>query len=139
MMDEDDLIERELEDGVELAAENEKNKRDRRQSWSKSENLDCGKDHEDVGVGNHLATKGQLSRGSEGENAEEGEMLDDASPMLSSRKRKPGSPRDRQLEVKKRHDYMPSYHHDYIDDGHRMSRVGYADRDHRRHSQENHL
>ncbi|KAG6639597.1 cyclin-T1-4-like [Carya illinoinensis] len=137
VMDEDDLIEKELEDGVELAAEDEKNKRDRRQSWSKSENLDRGKDHEDVGVGNHL--KGQLSRGSEGENAEEGEMLDDASPMLSSRKRKAGSPRDRQLEGKKRHDYMPSYHHDYIDEGHRMSRVGYADRDHRRHSQENHL
>ena len=31
MIDEDDLIERELEDGVELAAEDEKNKRDRRQ------------------------------------------------------------------------------------------------------------
>ena len=31
VIDEDDLIERELEDGVELAAEDEKNKRDRRQ------------------------------------------------------------------------------------------------------------
>ncbi|KAG6696480.1 hypothetical protein I3843_09G146100 [Carya illinoinensis] len=139
VMDEDDLIERELEDGVELAAEDEKNKRDRRQSWSKSENLDHGKDHEEVGVGNHSAIKGQSSRGSQVENAEEGEMLDDASPMLNSRKRKAGSPLDRQLEGKKRHDYIPSYHHDSIEDGHRMSRVGYADREHRRHSQENNL
>ncbi|KAF5475517.1 hypothetical protein F2P56_007316 [Juglans regia] len=137
VMDEDDIIERELEDGVELAAEDEKNKRDRRQSWSKSENLDHGKEHEEVGVGNHSAIKGQSSRGSQVENAEEGEMLDDASPMLNSRKRKAGSPLDRQLEGKKRQDYIPSYHHDSIEDGHRMSR--YADREHRRHSQENNL
>ncbi|GLT75688.1 hypothetical protein SLA2020_473910 [Shorea laevis] len=51
VMDEDDLIERELEDGVELAVEDEKNKRDRRQSWSKYENLD----NEEIGDGTHLA------------------------------------------------------------------------------------
>jgi len=34
MMDDDDLIERELEHGVELAAEGEKVKQERRQSWS---------------------------------------------------------------------------------------------------------
>ena len=133
VMDEDDLIERELEDGVELAAEDEKNKRDRRQSWSKSDNLDHGKDHMEIGDENHLGIKGQSSRGLEVENAEEGEMLDDASPMLNSRKRK-GSPLARQLEGKKR-----SYNHDSIEDGHRMSRPSYADREHRRHSQENHL
>ncbi|GMY23857.1 cyclin-t1-5 [Fagus crenata] len=133
VMDEDDLIERELEDGVELAAEDEKNKRDRRQSWSKSDNLDHGKDHMEIGDENHLGIKGQSTRGLEVENAEEGEMLDDASPMLNSRKRK-GSPLDRQLEGKKR-----SYNHDSIEDGHRMSRPSYADREHRRHSQENHL
>lgn len=137
VMDEDDLIERELEDGVELAVEDEKNKRDRRQSWSKYENLD----NEEIGDGTHLGIKGQSSRGLEVvDNAEEGEMLDDASPILNSRKRKAGSPLERQLEGKKRHDYMAGYnHHDSIEDGHRMSRVGYGDREHRRHSQENHL
>ncbi|KAM3683766.1 hypothetical protein ACJW31_12G173500 [Castanea mollissima] len=139
VIDEDDLIERELEDGVELAAEDEKNKRDRRQGWSKSENLDYGKDHLEIGDENHMGIKGQSSRGLEVENAEEGEMLDDASPMPNSRKRKGGSPLDRQLEGKKRHDYVPGYNHDSIEDGHRMSRVGYPDREHRRHSQENHL
>ncbi|KAI3692227.1 hypothetical protein L6452_32038 [Arctium lappa] len=39
-MDEDDLIERELEDGVELAAESEKSKQERKQSWSKHSNID---------------------------------------------------------------------------------------------------
>ncbi|XP_024996733.1 cyclin-T1-3-like isoform X3 [Cynara cardunculus var. scolymus] len=39
-MDEDDLIERELEDGVELAAESEKSKQERKQSWLKPSNLD---------------------------------------------------------------------------------------------------
>lgn len=92
-----------------------------------------------MGDRNHLGMKGQSSRGLEVENAEEGEMLDDASPMLNSRKRKGGSPLDRQLEGKKRHDYASSYNHDFTEDGHRMSRVGYADREHRRHSQENHL
>jgi cyclin T len=105
VMDEDDLIERELEDGVELAVEDEKNKRDRRQSWSKYENLD----QEEIGEGNHLGIKGQSSRGLEVvENAEEGEMLDEASPILNSRKRKGGSPVERQLEGKKRHDYITS-------------------------------
>jgi cyclin T len=100
VMDEDDLIERELEDGVELAVE------------------------------------GQSSRGLEVvENAEEGEMLDEASPILNSRKRKGGSPLERQLEGKKRHDHMAGS----MEDGHRMSRVSYGDREHRRHSQENHL
>ena len=91
-----------------MAAEDEKNKRDRRQGWSKSENLDYGKDHLEIG--------------------DEGEMLDDTSPMPNSRKRKGGSPLDRQLEGKKRHDYVPGYNHDSIEDGHRMSRVGYPDR-----------
>ena len=104
---------------VKLPSDGEKNKRDRRQGWSKSENLDYGKDHLEIG--------------------DEGEMLDDTSPMPNSRKRKGGSPLDRQLEGKKRHDYVPGYNHDSIEDGHRMSRVGYPDREHRRHSQENHL
>ncbi|MED6110992.1 hypothetical protein PIB30_048201 [Stylosanthes scabra] len=34
-MDDDDLIEKELEEGIELAPQTEKNKQERRQSWSK--------------------------------------------------------------------------------------------------------
>ena len=49
VIDEDDLSERELEDRLELAAEDEKNKRDRRQGWWKSTNLDYGKDHLEIG------------------------------------------------------------------------------------------
>lgn len=44
LMDEDDLIERELEAGVEMAAGSEKNKREQRQSWNK---LLSKQDHED--------------------------------------------------------------------------------------------
>lgn len=44
LMDEDDLIERELEAGVEMAAGSEKNKREQRQSWNKSSNK---QEHED--------------------------------------------------------------------------------------------
>ncbi|KAJ0082305.1 hypothetical protein Patl1_11775 [Pistacia atlantica] len=139
-MDEDDLIERELEDGVELAVEDEKIKREHRQSWSKShENSDHGKEPVETGDDNNFGTKGQSSRGSETENAEEGEMVDDASPMVNGRKRKAGSPVDRSLEGKKRHEYMSSYNHDNVEDGHKMNRSNYADREYRRHPQENHL
>ncbi|XVF40002.1 hypothetical protein PTKIN_Ptkin01aG0078100 [Pterospermum kingtungense] len=138
VMDEDDLIERELEDGVELAVEDEKIKRERRQSWSRNENQDHVNDHD--GEGNHFVTKGQSSRGFEREAAEEGEMVDDASPMVNSRKRKGGSPPERHLEGKKRHDYMSSsYNHDNVEDGQKMGRSSYADKEHRRHAHENHL
>ncbi|KAK9268065.1 hypothetical protein L1049_010504 [Liquidambar formosana] len=141
-MDDDDLIERELEDGVELAVEDEKTKQERRPSWSKSENPYSSKDHEDLGDGNPVGMKGQSSRGLEVENVEEGEMLDDRSPMLNSRKRK-GSPLDRQLEGEQHHDYIPGYHrynhHDTGEDGHRVGRVGYAEREHRKHAQDSHL
>ncbi|KAF8028775.1 hypothetical protein BT93_E1435 [Corymbia citriodora subsp. variegata] len=136
VMDEDDLIERELEDGVELAVEDEKIRRERRPSWSRSDELDHEKDHEDMGDGKALITKGQSSRRAEGENAEEGEMLDDASPMPNSRKRK-GSPIDRQIEGKKRHEHISNMNRETGDDGHRMGRVGYGDKDHRRHGPEN--
>ncbi|XP_011022388.1 PREDICTED: cyclin-T1-4-like [Populus euphratica] len=131
IMDEDDLIERELEDGVELAAENEKIKRERRQSWSNN-------DHAETGDGNHVIMKGQSSRGLEAEYVEEGEMLDDASPVVNGRKRK-GSPAERQSEGKRRHDYIPNHNRDTIEDGHKMGKSGYVDREHRRHSQDNHL
>ncbi|XP_011011625.1 PREDICTED: cyclin-T1-5-like [Populus euphratica] len=132
IMDEDDLIERELEDGVELAAENEKIKQERRQSWSKTENPDYINDYAEIGDGNHVIMKGQSSCGAE--YAEEGEMLNDASPILNDRKRK-GSPAERQSDGKRRHDY----NRDTMEDGHKMGKSGHAEREHRRHPQDNYL
>ncbi|XP_071701874.1 cyclin-T1-3-like isoform X2 [Rutidosis leptorrhynchoides] len=83
-MDDDDLIERELEDGIELAAESEKSKRDKKHSWSKQSNEVNDDDLED---GQH----GQDFVPVEGEVG----MLDDGereyrSPKSSNRKRKGG-------------------------------------------------
>ncbi|KAF5753841.1 putative cyclin [Helianthus annuus] len=91
LMDEDDLIERELEDGIELAAESEKN---RKHNWSKSVNDD---DMED-GQYHSTSHKGQSSRSQDFDPVEEGEvgMMDDEyrsrSPKSSNRKRKGGGP-----------------------------------------------
>ncbi|XP_010276770.1 PREDICTED: cyclin-T1-3-like [Nelumbo nucifera] len=156
LMDDDDLIERELEDGVELAVEDERNKRERRQSWSKpsnrleSENLAYGKDYDDAADGKYPVREGPSSWVPDGENVEEGEvsLFDDAehdhhSPKFSNRKRKAVSPPDKHFEGKQRHDYTPGYHHnhnhDLMEDGGRMGRHGYAERDHKRHVQENHV
>ncbi|CAN1166945.1 CYCT1-5 [Linum perenne] len=143
VMDEDDLIERELEDGIELAAEDEKLKRERRQNWSKMENTSRAKSHDgEIDDVNH--EEGGPSRaGLEVvDNAEEGEMLEDALIVTNSRKRKAGSPPERvSSEGKKRHEHIPirnSHDDDSIEDGQRAGRTGYGDRDHRRHSQENH-
>ncbi|KAA8523448.1 hypothetical protein F0562_009871 [Nyssa sinensis] len=68
LMDEDDLIERELEDGIELAAESEKRMQERRQVWSKSsnwldhENTHHVKHHDDVGDGHHQGMKARPSK-----------------------------------------------------------------------------
>lgn len=105
VLDEDDLIERELEDGVELAVENEKNKQERRYDE------DHGKDHEETRDGRQMGMKGKLQKETGEYNAEEGEMIDDASSLLNNRKRKMGSPpAARQPEMKKRLD--SSYHDD---------------------------
>lgn len=111
VMDEDDLIERELEDGVELAVEDEKNKRERRQNWSKHDSEDHhGKNHEETRDGRHTSMKGQFQKDMDEDNAEEGEMIDDASSSLNNRKRRMGSPPGKQPEMKKRLD--SSYHND---------------------------
>ncbi|TYH01920.1 hypothetical protein ES288_A09G098700v1 [Gossypium darwinii] len=138
VMDEDDLIERELEDGVELAVEDEKIKRER-QNWSRNENQDHTKDHGEMGEANHYITKGQSSQGFETEAAEEGEMLDDASPKVNPRKRKGASPPERQSEGKKRHEYTSSYNHDNVEDGPKSGRNSYPDKEYRRHAHENHF
>ncbi|KAF8390940.1 hypothetical protein HHK36_023240 [Tetracentron sinense] len=142
LMDDDDLIERELEDGIELAAEDEKMKLESRQSWSKPsnrpdhENQRYEKDQEDIESGNYLGIKGGL----ETEN-EEGEVFtfNDTvrSPKSSNRKRKVESPVDKQLEAKQRHHRHK--HHDVVEEGNRVGRLGYAERDRERHVQENHM
>ncbi|XP_027346007.1 cyclin-T1-3-like isoform X2 [Abrus precatorius] len=109
VLDEDDLIERALEDGVEIPTENDKIKHERRQNWSKLDGED-GKDHEETRDGRHMSMKGHLQKDIDEDNAEEGEMVDDASSLLNNRKRKMGSPPGRQPEMKKRLD--SSYHND---------------------------
>uniref|UniRef100_A0A5B7AUT4 Putative cyclin-T1-5-like n=2 Tax=Davidia involucrata TaxID=16924 RepID=A0A5B7AUT4_DAVIN len=155
LMDEDDLIERELEDGIELAAESEKLPQERRQGWSKSSNwLDHENTHhvkhqDDAGDGHHQGMKGQSSRGQDFETVE-GEVaaIEDAghgyrSPKSNNRKRKAGSPPDKPLEGKQWHDYISgSHHHNHLEfpeDRNRLGRLGYSERDHKRHVQENHV
>ncbi|KAI3953185.1 hypothetical protein MKX01_042180 [Papaver californicum] len=106
LMDDDDLIERELEDGIELAVEDEKLKQERRQSWPNSsnslENQKSGRDREeDIRHGNHSGgPKGRSSSGTKVKNLEgiEVPLFDDGnkrefqSPESSNRKRKAVSP-----------------------------------------------
>jgi cyclin T len=72
VMDDDDLIERELEHGVELAAENERIKQERRQSWSHPIH------REDQNTAHENIEEGELSMGSQ----------EYPSSKLDSRKRK---------------------------------------------------
>uniref|UniRef100_A0A2P2M3M4 Cyclin-L2 n=1 Tax=Rhizophora mucronata TaxID=61149 RepID=A0A2P2M3M4_RHIMU len=150
-LDEDDLIERELEDGIELAAETEKSKQDRRQSWTKQtyENTHHAKDPEVAGDGEYQGMKGQLSHKPDLNAVEEGEVWapDDMdqglhSPKSSSRKRKAWSSPDRLQEGKHRSDYVAGSNHyshrDHMDDRNRMSRHSHMERDHKRHVPENH-
>ncbi|OIW13905.1 hypothetical protein TanjilG_31794 [Lupinus angustifolius] len=100
VMDEDDLIERELEDGIELAVENEKNK-EGRQSWSEPDDADNDKDHADAEDVKRVNMKGQLLTNVDADNEREGEMIDNASSPLNNRKRKKGSPLAAQPELKR--------------------------------------
>ncbi|KAK4799750.1 hypothetical protein SAY86_025115 [Trapa natans] len=98
VMDEDDLIERELEDGIELAAEDTKGQ-ERRLSWPKTDqSSDKGKEHDKAGEGKF--PKGYMARNAQTENPEEGEMFEEASSMPKSHKRK-GSPLERNTDRKR--------------------------------------
>ncbi|KAL0692994.1 hypothetical protein Bca4012_060174 [Brassica carinata] len=114
LMDEDDLIERELED-VELAVEDEN--RNKQKNVEKNSDL-MGTEHGGV------------------KNAEEGEMVNDVShsQMMHSRKRKMGSPPEKQSEGKRRHSSENG------EESHKTSRGSssshHGEREHRRHSQE---
>ncbi|GAB4855706.1 hypothetical protein Ancab_024349 [Ancistrocladus abbreviatus] len=148
-MDEYDPIVKELEEGVELAvAESEKNKQEKKQGWShpssrlENENSRHGKHLETVGDWHHSGTKGELLRGSDLENVEEGEVsaLDDPSWGYSKKRR--GSPLERTSDGKQWRDSVPGsarhYQHDFPEDRNKLGRLGYADREHKRHMQENH-
>ncbi|KAF7842492.1 cyclin-T1-3-like isoform X1 [Senna tora] len=125
VMDEDDLIERELEDGVELAAEDEKNKQERRQNWSEPENENHGADHGEIVDEKHMGMKEQSQTEMKAENAEEGEMIDDASFSSNNRKREALSSPDGQLEAKRRHYNEPA------EEGNWKGRFAYAEKDSR--------
>ncbi|XP_009616698.1 cyclin-T1-3-like isoform X1 [Nicotiana tomentosiformis] len=154
VMDDDDLIERELEDGIELAAGNEKIKRERKESWSKPsnrpehENTYHEKPQDEAGDGHHQGSKRQSSRGEDYDYVEEGELepYDDAdkvyrSPKLNSRKRKASSPSEKLMEGK-RDEYVTGSHNqsyqDFPDDRNGAGRLDYSERDHKRQMQENH-
>ncbi|KAI3467528.1 hypothetical protein Pfo_024191 [Paulownia fortunei] len=128
-MDPMDELERELED-VEMPGENEKTKRERKQSWSKPsnrpehENSHHVKYANEAGDGHYQVMKGQSSHVDDFDTVEEGEVepSDEVdrgyrSPRSSIRKRKTGSPLDRNG----------------------LGRLGYSERDHKRHLQENHV
>ncbi|XP_022637040.1 cyclin-T1-3 isoform X2 [Vigna radiata var. radiata] len=151
VMDDDDLIERELEDGIELAPQSEKN-RDKRQSWSKpsdrSDYENMHGRHEDYADEQNHGGKGLSSYEQDLSAVEEGEVsaLDDIglpSPKSSNRKRKPVSSPERGMEGKQRHNYGPGPHHnnryDYVEDRNKVSRLGHTERDSKRHVQENHV
>lgn len=141
VMDDDDLIERELEDGIELPAQSEKNKQDRRQNWSKpSDRLDNGNmllgRHRDHADEHPRGVKGLPSSEPDPSIVEEGEVsaLDDIGPGLQSpksgsRKRKAGSSPDLELEGRP--------HNPHLEDRNKVRQLGHSERDNKRHLQEN--
>ncbi|XP_057534897.1 cyclin-T1-3-like isoform X1 [Amaranthus tricolor] len=149
-MDEYDPIMKELEEGVELAAaESEKMKQEKKQNWTQpSTRLDNDGTHnskllETPGDRHPMCSKGQQSHGLDLENVEEGELsaLEDSSwdyqsPKSNDRKRKAGSPLDKTSDGKRWRDSMPG---DFSEEKSRMGRLGYPDRDHKRHVPENHV
>lgn len=122
VMDDDDLIERELESGIELAAEDDKAKQERRHGWSKP-SYGQEPQNQDHGIEN-----GEVGTEKDMENAEEGELH---SQELASRRRKDGY--DHQYQH-----HPPSSKHGDADDSRAMSRLERAERDHKRIRQENH-
>ncbi|KAL1550829.1 Cyclin-T1-3 [Salvia divinorum] len=122
-----DELERELED-VEVPGDSDKTKRERKQSWPKPsspehENTQSTKYSNEAGDTDLPPMKGQSSHEDDFDTVEEGEVepSDEADREYESprsiRKRKPGSPLDRNG----------------------LGRHEYSERDHKRHLQENHL
>ncbi|KAL1565626.1 cyclin-T1-3-like [Salvia divinorum] len=125
-----DELEKELED-VEVPGDSEKTKRERKQSWNKASRTEHDNSHStkydnESGDAQYPLMKGQSSHGEDFDTVEEGELepSDQAdrayrSPR-TSRKRKAGSP------------FAGSPL-----DRNGQGRVGYSEREHKRHAQEN--
>ncbi|XP_050371347.1 cyclin-T1-3-like isoform X2 [Argentina anserina] len=130
LLDEDDLIERELEDGIELGTGSQS--RSNPSNVPEHENLHEGKHQESVGYG-----------GTDTNNVEEGEVSahDDGGHGYQSPKRKADSPTRDAVEKRHRRDYEPGTSHhigfDYAEDHGR--RVGHTERDQKWQAQENHV
>ncbi|XP_073005320.1 cyclin-T1-3-like isoform X1 [Typha latifolia] len=135
LTDEDDLIERELEHGVELAVEDEKIKQERRQSWSKTLYREGPKNSD------HVTENGNLGHEKVIENTEEGELSMDSqdfrSPEPGSHKRKAMSP-GKQFGGRDGYDAQhynrapTSNYHDGLDDARSVGRFERAEREHKR-------
>ncbi|GAA0163226.1 kinase activator [Lithospermum erythrorhizon] len=144
-MDEDDLIERELEDGIELVSESEKFKQERKQSLPKTLNR---QEHDDgVDDGHFQVMKGQAPLRGDSDIVEEGEVdqfdgIDSrqASPKSNNRKRRAGSSPVKSVEGKQRQDHgSHAYNSDPSEDRSRLGRHGFPEREHEMHLQENHV
>lgn len=145
VMDEDDLIERELEDGVELAVECEKVRRESMQDRLSPSDLEKqGNEygHKNIGNGNLIERGTQDSRGLHTDDVEDGEvyMPHDAdrirSPTSNGHKRKAESP-DIHVEGKHRHVRHRMYPSD--NDENNNGRLDHVQKDHNMHAQENYV
>ncbi|KAG9136683.1 hypothetical protein Leryth_004457 [Lithospermum erythrorhizon] len=142
-MDEDDLIERELENGIELGSENEKSKQERRQSLLNTLN----RQERDDGMGDaHFKSMKSQALHGDSDIVEEGEVdpydgVDNHhSPKSNNRKRKAGSSPEKSVEGKQRQDYgSHAYNTDHSEDRSRLGKHGFSEREHKRHLQENHV
>ncbi|KAK1355375.1 Cyclin-T1-5 like [Heracleum sosnowskyi] len=140
-IDEDDLIERELEDGIELAAESERSRSERKQNWSNNEHehhLGNRDDHGD----DEREKKWQSPPKQVSDNVEEGEVptSDDtgrAYQLTKSnyRKRKAGSSLDK--EGKGREVMAPAFnqhvHNDYQEDRDGLAHLQNSEEDNKNH------
>ncbi|CAL9123094.1 unnamed protein product [Musa textilis] len=139
LMDDDDLIERELEHGVELAVEDERNKQTGR-GWSKPTSY-----RQESHSSDHVMEMGYHGSQKAMENAEEGELSVDSqgihSPESSNKKRKAvGSP-GKHFGAKNGYDLphyqVPSKRQETREDVRQLGRLERAERDHKRLRQEN--
>ncbi|XP_054777240.1 cyclin-T1-3-like isoform X2 [Prosopis cineraria] len=121
VMDEDEFIERELEDGVELAAEDEKNKWEGRPYGSECDSADCRRINEEIDDGKAVAGKRQSCK----EAKLKEEITDDSSTLMNKHKRKAmyspgGQPGDKKW-------LDPSYHDEVAEDVNWKGGVSYEE------------
>ncbi|XP_028759322.1 cyclin-T1-3-like [Neltuma alba] len=111
LMDEDEFIERELEDGLELGVEDEKSKWEGRQYGSECDIADWRRKHKETEDGKHKTVKLESCK----EVKPEEEITDGSSTLMKKLKRKPRHSPDGQPEDKKWLD--GSYYNEHVEDG----------------------